>query len=745
MALALSLLPGCAPPSVERRDEVAPVGHTVYAAHLAPGLSLAPMGRIGRGDAPWRLAPLSIRSAEPRAPLRAPFLWQLPAPGPALAAVAGSDEDGTAVELIDVDAGQVRWRVREPEGPIVGVTATAIIGAGSGTWALDLEGETLWQTGSAFAAMAGEVVAVAGSMEQVTLVAASSGRELWRATLPEGLVASDVRWACLEERELLLVDDRGGLHRVVEEEEGASRRAWTAGGERFAHVEGCGGELLATTGEDDQGFYELALVDRARGTVKARVAEVKGHWPREGGGWVVAGAGGVRRYDAQLAAGELVTAAALGPRLASRGGRALVQAEQGLALLEASGAVYPLAAVADSAALGDSAVLTSVWSRSLLYGVMRGGLPAVGPSGARLALARSSRPALPPAPLVDVGELKAVQPKSPPRHELPAPAEAGLVVAAGEGVESGVVAVLRGAAGPELVRHGLDGKLRWRAAQGCPGERAVALVADSKRVLCLGGGAGGRSALAARDLLTGEVIWRRELAAESVQLSGELVLVRGADRASVLRASDGAELSSWHSDDGERVRAALIEVEGAGLLISHEGGVVMARWPLAGMLPLWALAVDGQVADLQADGAGALVVLAGGEAYSLRGSDGRATPIAGEAERWLASADGILGWSRTSPSIRLALYGRDGALRWAHDLSLPGSLELMASPLAGGSAVLYGETRELALPLGERGFGEPIALPESAATAIWVRPLTAANEAPRWAGVSTTAARWWVF
>lgn len=743
VALALLLNgAGCRAPREQPAKVEVPVdGHLVYPAHVSPGLGLASTRRIGRGVAPGRLAPLSIRAAEAHAPLRAPLLWQLPSEGPALAAVAGNDDAGAAVELIDIDAGQVRWRVREPAGPIVGVTAEVIVGAGTGTWALDLEGEPLWQTESAFAAMAGETVAVAGSMEQVTLLEVATGRELWRAELPDGLVASDVRWACPAERELLMIDDGGELHRILEGD-AATRRAWTAA-ERFAHAEGCGGDIVAATPADPLGGYQLALVERGRGAMKARVAGVRGHWRRKDGGWAVARAEGVRLYDAQLAPGRLLTAAALGSRLASRGERALVEAEHGLVLLEADGALVPLAVSAESAALGDGAVLTSAWSQSPAHVVMRGGLPTPSPRGGGRALSRSSQPALPPAPLIDAGELGAVQPTSPPRFELAAPAEAGLAVAAGQGTESGVVAVLRGEA-EALVRYGLDGRLRWRTASGCRGERNIALAADDSLVLCLGGGADKPSTLVASELSSGAVVWQRQIVAERIQLHGELVLARSADRATLLRARDGAELAQWSSDDGGPVRAALISAGGATLLVGHEAGAVVARWPLAGMLPLWSIAVDGAVVDLQPDGDHALVVLAGAEAYSLRGIDGASTPIAGEAERWLASGDGLLGWSQTAGQVRVALYARDGALRWAYDLSLPGPLEVMASPARGGSSISYGENRELALPIGERGVGVPISLPESAATAIWVRPLTS-GASPRWAGVSTTAARWWAF
>ncbi len=775
---------GCAP---EAAPPAAPaVVHVVYGTAALPWLPMAPTARIGRGVAFERLTPLAVRGAAPDEPLRAAMIWQVPtAPGaPSLAAVAGSDGQGPAVELIDVDGGMVRWRVREPAGPIVGVTAAVIVGAGGGTWALDLEGEALWQTESEFAAMAGEAVAVAGSMEQVTVLAAASGRELWRAVLPPQLVASDVRWPCPGApgqpggRDLLLLDDRGSLHRVVELESegggaGRTRVAWTAA-ETYAHAEGCGGDVLAATPGDALGTYALALLDRHSGEVKARLAGVRGHWP-DGDGLVVVGVGGARRYDAALRPGKLLTAAALGARLASQGDRALVRAEGGLAIVrpapDGSLLVQRLAATADSAALGERAVATSLWSRSSDHEVRRSGLPAASAGGApadrasgnqgrrsgrslpspmlaSLGVSRAPAPALPPALLVDATELGEVRATAPTPLELAAPAEPGLVVAAG----AGVAAVLRTDAGPQLVRHLLDGAPPWRAPRGCRGERIFGLVASAEegagsqhagRILCLGGGTAGPSTLVASALSTGAELWARELLAEELQLDGDLALVRSADRATVLRAADGAAVASWRSDDGDRVRAALITAGGAALVVASEGGAVVARWPLAGMIPIWSVAVDGAVTELLADGDRVLVALAGGEAYSLRGADGAAVPIAGEAERWLPSGDGILGLSAQPDFFRLALYARDGALRWARDLSLPGPIEVRASAQRGASALLYGEARDRALPFGERGLGAPLALPESAATAIWVRLLTSPPAAPRWVGVSTSGARWW--
>jgi outer membrane protein assembly factor BamB len=796
MSIAALLLAGCAPsaPAPAPASSPATGSPLVYARAWQPWLGAvagAGGGRIGRGVAPARLAPLPVTAAQPYAPLRAPKIWQLPAPGVgaspggALAAVAGSDSLGQAVELIDVDAGVVRWRTREPSGPIVGVTATAIVGADRGTWALDLDGASLWHTGSVFAAMAGELVAVAGAMDQVSVLEASTGRELWRTTLPAPLVASDVRWACAGAEaagsaeataaaeggagELLLIDDRGTLLRVVASERGA-RIAWSVA-ESLVSVEGCDGVVVAATQPDARGVYQLLRLDRRDGEVKARVAGVRGHWLERDGALVVAGEAGVVRYDAR--GGRLISPATLGGRLAERGGRTLVRAGRGVAILEPDGRVQRLAALADSAALGDGSLLTSVWSGSAAHTVVRGGLPpALTARAARAALAaraagggaappprspelaidlpaawaRSSRPALPLAPLVEASVLRSPQTPAPSPLPLSAAAIAGLAIAA----DTGVIALLREASGSVLVRYELDGRPQWRAPHGCRGEQVLSLVASSQLVLCLGSGEAGQGVLIATDLASGALRWERTLLADEQQVAGDVALLRGADHATLLRLSDGAELASWRSDDGGRVPAALLEAGGAVLLVGREGGAVVARWPLAAMIPLWSVNVDGEVEDVLSAGAGAVVALSSGEAYGLRGVDGAVSAVGGEAERWLSSGEGILGVTREAllghPELtRVALYAQDGALRWAYDLALPGAFDVRAGAARGSSALFYGEALDHALPFDERGLGEPIALPESAATAIWVRPLTSALGVARWAGISSTSARWWTF
>ncbi len=777
-----ALAAGCAPPSSSGTAPHAETGasalrgHVVYARARQPWLAppSLPGGSIGRGEAALHLAPLPVTAEQALEPLRAPAIWQLPSRGdePALAVVAGSDSQGPAVELLDIDAGTVRWRVREPAGPVVGVTATAIVGADRGTWALDAEGSLLWHTGSAFAAMADSLVVVAGSMELVSVVEAASGRELWRTQLPDALVASDVRWACAG-GELLLLDERGGLHRLLTEgnEGGAGRTSWTVTGD-FSSVEGCQGPVIAATQPGPDGSYEVWRIDRKSGEVKARLAAVRGHWLDDDGALVVAGDGGVRRH-APGGGERLLSPAPLGARVARLGGRALLQSATGLALLEADGRVQPLAARGDSAALGRRALLTGSWAGSPVHTVRRAALPAPAAKGwgAWGRVARPSRPPLPPAPLIDPSVLRAAATPAPRPLPLPAPAEPGLAAALG----TGVLAALRAPAGPLLVRYELDGRAQWSSPHGCRGQRLVALVAAGDRALCLGSGEAGEGVVVASDAATGERRWEKTLVADELELAGEVALVRGADRATLLRASDGAELASWRSDDGGRVRAALIEAGGATLLVAEEAGAVVARWPLAAMLPLWSAPVAGDVVEVRPAGDAALVALAGGAAYLLRGRDGASAALGGEAEQWRACGDGVVGItpivegggaSEGSAAVaapaaagsagaaataeparpaltRVALYARDGALRWAYDLALPGALEVMTSAAAGASALSYGDARDHALPFDARGLGEPIVLPESAVSAIWVRPLT--SGVARWAGISTTSPRGWAF
>lgn len=761
------------------RAEPAPAPPALYEIAPLPAPAVEASQRIGRGRPRLLLPGLPTRAQAPRgvalAPLRAPMVWQVP--GQPRAVVSGADAGGQVTELWDIDDGVVRWRVAEPSGPVVGVTAEAIVGADRGTWALALDGTTLWQTESPFVAMAGAMVVVAGAQGRATVLDAATGRDVLHLTLPEPLTVSDLRWACPARGEVWAIDSRGTLHRVLapgapSSRGEAGRRGVLAWSSELAvtGVEGCAGELFAATTPDAAGRYDVVRLARDSGAVLGRVPGAVAHWVEDPIGVVVSQAAssqvapGLRRWDPELRSSRPVAQPQLGERLAELDGRRLLRDGGGAALVGESGAVVKLAVSADSAALGERAMVTAISSGASAHGLRRWALaPALAAQRARRELdpSRSAAPALAPAPLFTLEELARARPALGPGAAPPGPlggtAELGAVVA----LDDGVLAVLRSAAGSALVRLEAGGRERWRAAGACAGQSAI-LAGDGELAVCAGRTASGPAPVAAFDARTGAPRWTLPLPADSLQVAGGLVLVRGADRAALVRA-DGLLITSFASADGAQAHATLLDVGGATLLVSVEGPSIVARWPRAGLAPVWAVTVDGVVRSLAGARSHALVVLTDGEAYTLRGLDGVPAAIAAEAAELHVLGEGVLaltpgatltsvvapaGASGTSSgppraaAARLALFSLDGAERWAYDIALPGPLAVLASQELGASAVVFGAELDHALELGDQGIGPERVLPESAASAAWVR-LRSAPQGSGWVGLSTTTPRAW--
>lgn len=718
------------------------------AAARTPALAAPPPERhVGRGEAPLPLRSLSITAVETQwTALGAPMVWQVPQAQPAVAVVSGSDGAAQVTELVEIDAGVVRWRVTEPSGPVVGVTSTAIIGADRGTWALALDGSALWHTESPFLAMADEVVLVAGVNGRVAAIAAGSGKELLRVELPEPLDAADARWACAGEAVVYVIDAHGALHRVVAAGEAGEavprgRVAWVAEAE-LAEVEGCGDSILAATAPDAEGRYSLLRLDAARGAVLSRLDGVHAHWRDELGAVVTAQSGpssgrpGVRRWNSALTEDELLTPAALGQRLAARGDWLLARGAAGrsTSALHASGAAAELALVADSVALGERTILSAISSGSAAHTLARWELPAP-PRQVAATWARQPSPVLPPATLRVPAE---PSPEPTAREHAVAGATELAAVAT---LDDGVVALLRSARGVSLTRLGSDGAVRWSVAGACAGQ-SVTVAAHGALVVCAARREGRLGELAVHDALTGVQRWSRAQWVESVQVIDPWILVRGGDGATLLRA-DGLEVSSWHSGTGGSAMATLIEAGGAALLVSREGRNVVGRYPAAALLPLWSVAISGVVREL-APGAGhALVQLHDGESYVLSAIDGAAVAMPREAARLYGVGEGVLAVAEHEPGAptRLALFSLAGAVLWEYDVALPGKVSVLPSFVLGASAVAFGEGLERVLELSREGLGRVRALPESAASAVWRRvPVRGGG---RWLGLSTTSPRAW--
>jgi hypothetical protein len=97
------------------------------------------------------------------------------------------------------------------------------------------------------------------------------------------------------------------------------------------------------------------------------------------------------------------------------------------------------------------------------------------------------------------------------------------------------------------------------------------------------------------------------------------------------------------SDDGASVRVALAAIGEATFAFTAERGRVVARLPLAGMLAVWSIAVDGVVQALTASHDGVLVELEDGDAFRLDARTGAVIGLPGLGLAWYASGELVTG------------------------------------------------------------------------------------------------------
>src|SRR5262249_6279343 len=131
-------------------------------------------------------------------------------------------------------------------------------------------------------------------------------------------------------------------------------------------------------------------------------------------------------------------------------------------------------------------------------------------------------------------------------------------------------------------------------------------------------GARGKHSLVRATSPTGEPRWDWPADnVDAIAAAGDTGVAVDTHRASGLGAGDSRLLGSLQSDDGGRVRAAMLEVAGATWLATYERGRVVGRLPHVAMVAAWSVAVDGAVSAISPAGAGFLVELDDGDAYWL--------------------------------------------------------------------------------------------------------------------------------
>ncbi len=646
------------------------VAAPAYAA-ASPGWPPSPTrGRFGRGEAPTVLTPLPIlqggrvpRDGTASLPaLRQVTPWAVPGPGPARAVLYGVDGSTSAIDVVDIDAGITRMpRSTACKGPVVGVTSDVIVCTdAAGLTAIKIAGGTAWSRKATFLGVTDDRVIVVDETDGVVVLDANDGDELGRVVLPGGVAADELYATCgTTGRELFAARQDGTLVRIADAE-GGPAIAWSVPVPALVSLDACEGDtVLARVRE--AGRDSLIALDRATGAGLGRVEDVRGLWTaRVGEGVELATGSGVVRASRDLVTRETVSSLVLGELVAERADGRLVRASAGAAvLLDARGARGYFAFGWSGAALGDRALIAARWSGSAGNSATRLALPPPADRLARAPRVASSRTSvIVPAELRDLPAARDVAP--------------GAVIAGGGAADYAVAAIAHTASAPGQVfaatlaeapddrRHGgvvgidLEAKAVWHRADGCGLGTPVGLAAARTVVVCAAQSVAGGSVRASE--LDGEPLWEWPSAqVDGVQAVGDAVVVRVADRAVVLDAATGRVRGSVTSDDGQPARAVAVEVAGLpGLpsgtfVVTAEHGRLIARVPTAGLLPLWALAIDGSVAALAPLPGAVLVALDDGDAFRIDVATGAVTPLAGLGLAWTTTGDLIAGAAPGGP------------------------------------------------------------------------------------------------
>lgn len=648
----LLAIAGCEQPSAET---AAPPRAWVYPPALAVLPLGEPTGAIGRSQAPQTALREGIEGAAVVGQLRLPTAWQVPGEGPARAIVYGTLAGGThAIELIDIDAGTITWRdTTGCAAPVVGVTSEVVVCADAkGTRAVGLEGKQRWSTdGATFIALTDDRVAIAGVGEAV-IIDATVGDELARVKLPAGVPSDSILASCGDAgRELFAYGQDGKLVRIAEAQ-GGPKAMWSVPLDTIVGIDACEGSSILVTMSTATGTALVSL-SRETGAPTGRVEEVRGYWPaRDGSARIeVSTLADVAMWSRDLVGPrEHVNVPSLGELLAKRGELRLVRATPlTAAILDSKGvrAFIPLSHL--GAALGDRMIIAASWLGSPGETVHRIGIPERYPRALRLS---PPRPAVTlPAelrdlpPLVDIPDATATLQAG--RHAVPA-------IALDPLMPHFVHAIAQDSTPDEdrpsaVVTYDL--RARTFAAprtDACGPGTPVGLDAG-RYIVCAARGKNGASVRAtAREGFERAWEWTGD-GVDAIQAGNEIVLVHDADRMLALDAGDGHVLATFQSDDGEVMRAVILDVEGMSLVVTAERGRVVARLPRVQMVPAWSVEVHGVVASLAVAGDGVLVTLEDGDAYRLDARTGASVAVPGLDLVWRATGELITGEAPGGP------------------------------------------------------------------------------------------------
>jgi hypothetical protein len=608
-------------------------------------------GRIGRSHPPQPVERAGITGTV-RFPLRQPTPWTVPGDGPARAVIFGLEGVTPAIEVIDVDGGQVLWRdTKQCAGPVVGVAAEGLVCAdANGVRGVSLDGKKSWRSEAPYVAMTDERVVV-GPTGEAVILDAGTGDELSRVKLPAGVIAETVIASCGDAgRELFVSGAEGKLARIADAK-GGSAITWSVPVGTIDEIDACIGDSVLVRTPTDAGATWIALA-RTTGAVTGRVDGVRGIWrARDGSDRLeVSTFGGVAVWPRDLSAEvEATRLPSLGALLAARGDRRLVRVTPSTAvLLDKQGvrAYLPLASL--GAVLGERAIVAGSWSGSAGEQVRRLGLP---PRETRpLHVVPPSRGVGVPAELRDLPEPRPLDERMAiikPDTGKHAIAKVALDPREPTAVYASVLEhAASDASTATIARADLATRQwTWQRADGCGAGTPLALALADDIVVCAARGDQLGEGTVRATSRAGAARWEYESdTLDGIAAAGDTVLVFDADRAVVLDAATGRVRGQLASDDGGPVRATPVVLDdGTTLVVVYQAGRLVARWPRFDLVPVWSLAVDGVVRELSASADGVLVAFEDGDGYRIVGRTGEHVGIAGLGLGWRAHGDLLTG------------------------------------------------------------------------------------------------------
>ncbi len=714
----------CRDRSVEREHKViaAPPLRLAHSAAAAP-TPAQPERSLGRGPSihyprsiPLRLA-ADVAVLDP--PMRVVKIRAIP--GGDLAVASGLAAGAWVLELVDLDAGIIRWRAHHCHGPAVHATAEHIVCAGAvGIDALAVaSGARVWSTSLQFAAADGErLFARAPDGEGPGyLVDVASGAAVTVVTPPQDESFAEVARLCASEGEADLYSwsaaGRFSRTHITTAAPARAELVWARGlGRPPTKVDVCDPVVLVETPIPGSSLRTLRALSAESGAEVGEAIKAQGWWSaRAGAGIETATSAGIAWRGRDLALVKTITADRIGIRSVDewRGDRLLRGPAGTLVVLRADESLLWLAApaiVGDAVITGDR-LLAGPWlspPQSSADYLALYQLPAAA-SASRQVPIWPPRPQ--PAGAVDV------QPLGPlhPAHDR------AVVVASDVGAHAVSHVTM---AGSELFMATLEKRpgrgygagvaafdlrsrgFTWHRDGACPVNAVVAGVAVAGDVVVCGGArqspSGGQ--LVALNRRDGVPLWSLDVpTVDAVSGAGDVIVVSYGSRAAVVDAAAGEVLYELESDNRHLPRVVPVELtddrgQPRTLVIAVEqGGNIVARDPGLGGVVVWALATRGYIVALRRADAELAVTFTSGEVRLLSPADGADRVIGSWSSRWQLVGD-LLMADATGPlgSAFWRAFDASGSERFLSAYGLPAPLGVAALRGDEAGAPLLGLT-----------------------------------------------------